>query len=76
MNLPTCPTCGATGKRCKRPSEHEAAEWHVEREDALAAQFPNCPGCAAWLQLRAQGVTPSPLHPIPYHDKEQHVAGA
>ena len=29
--LPTCPDCRATGRRCKRPSGHGAAEWHAAR---------------------------------------------
>lgn len=29
--LPECPTCHATGKRCKRPSGHDASEWHAAR---------------------------------------------
>ena len=35
IELPPCPDCKATGKRCKRPSGHEAAEWHKDRRDAL-----------------------------------------
>lgn len=33
-----CPTCGvAVGRRCKRPSEHQAPEPHVHREEAACA---------------------------------------
>lgn len=28
---PTCPTCGSRSSRCKRPSGHDAAEWHAAR---------------------------------------------
>jgi hypothetical protein len=31
--LPACPSCGATARRCKRPSGWEAAEWHVSRAE-------------------------------------------
>lgn len=30
--LPACPVCGSTASRCHRPSQHEAMEWHLERE--------------------------------------------
>lgn len=49
--LPNCPRCGATGNRCKRPSGHDAAQWHSERED-LYAQACGCPVCVAWLERR------------------------
>lgn len=26
-----CPRCGSTAGRCRRPSGHDAAEWHAER---------------------------------------------
>lgn len=28
---PLCPVCRASGRSCKRPSGHEASEWHAER---------------------------------------------
>ena len=50
--IPACPVCHATGRRCRRPSGHDAAEWHVEREDALARQC-RCPECCQrWLARR------------------------
>jgi hypothetical protein len=37
--LPVCPTCGATGKACKRPSGHSAPGgilgWHTPRKQLL-----------------------------------------
>lgn len=34
-----CPTCHAPpGSKCKRPSEHEAAEMHVARRDLEFAE--------------------------------------
>jgi hypothetical protein len=35
---PECPTCKATGKKCKRPSGHDAPEWHVARRRLLEDQ--------------------------------------
>jgi hypothetical protein len=49
--LPECPVCGASGQRCKRPSGHDAAQWHHERED-LMARICGCPVCASWLRHR------------------------
>lgn len=49
--VPPCPRCGATGHRCKRPSGHDAANWHVEREYAMA-RVCGCPTCVAWLRER------------------------
>lgn len=49
--LPRCPACGATGQRCKRPSGHDASQWHLEREDAMA-RLCGCPPCQAWLRTR------------------------
>lgn len=50
--LPTCPRCGSKAKRCYRPSGHDAAEWHVERED-LVARDCLCPEiCGPWLDKR------------------------
>jgi len=31
-----CPTCGSTAVRCRRPSGHDAAEWHRARLKAAA----------------------------------------
>lgn len=28
---PACPTCGSTRRRCRRPSGHDAPEWHAAR---------------------------------------------
>ena len=39
VTLPRCPSCGSTASRCKRPSEHQATEWHVAREALLAELF-------------------------------------
>jgi len=39
---PTCPTYQAPGPRRRRPSGHEATEWHLEGEDALARLW-RCP---------------------------------
>ena len=51
--LVPCPTCGSAAKRCKRPSGHEAAEWHMDREDALALlRRGTCPRCAEWTRQR------------------------
>lgn len=36
LELPACPTCGSTASRCRRPSGHEATEWHVARELVFA----------------------------------------
>jgi hypothetical protein len=36
IELPACPECGSTASRCRRPSGHEAQEWHVARELLLA----------------------------------------
>lgn len=36
VTLPTCPTCGSTASRCHGPSGHDATEWHIAREYALA----------------------------------------
>ena len=30
-----CRECGSRGARCRRPSEHDAGEWHASRVDAL-----------------------------------------
>lgn len=64
-----CPVCGSTARRCKRPSGHDAAEWHREREDAEAlANRDHCLGCAWWLTELAAGRDPldhldaSPAH--------------
>lgn len=51
VEIPKCPVCESTSKRCKRPSEHEATQWHVEREDALA-KLCGCAVCKAWLKRR------------------------
>lgn len=52
---PECPVCHAWGKRCKRPSGHDAANWHVAREDE-AAKACGCPDCKGWLRGRARKV--------------------
>ena len=49
--LPKCPVCGSEGKKCKRPSEWDAANWHVERED-LMAELCGCALCREWLKSR------------------------
>lgn len=49
---PTCPTCGAPGMRCLRPSGHEADRWHVAREDALAELCRCTDVCIPWLRSR------------------------
>ena len=36
LELPACPDCGSTASRCKRPSGHEADEWHIAREKIFA----------------------------------------
>lgn len=50
-----CPVCGSTRARCLRPSEHEAATWHRERQDALEAlcaerEAQGLPQVARWPQ--------------------------
>lgn len=30
-SFPLCPTCRASGRACKRPSGHDASEWHADR---------------------------------------------
>lgn len=51
--LPKCPTCGSEDRRCYRPSGHEAAQWHDDRETALA-QACRCPDvCTPWLAAHA-----------------------
>ena len=52
-----CPDCKSKTKRCKRPSGHDATYWHKSREDAFARLNPDCPGCRAWLTLRAAELT-------------------
>lgn len=32
-----CPQCSSAGKRCVRPSEHEATSWHRARVEAFDA---------------------------------------
>jgi hypothetical protein len=36
VEYPICPQCGAKGARCRRPSGHQADEWHIAREYLLA----------------------------------------
>jgi len=31
IDYPTCPTCAATGKSCRRPTGRTTAEWHADR---------------------------------------------
>lgn len=57
--LPKCPVCESTSKRCKRPSGHEADTWHVAREDELA-QLCRCETCIAWLTRRGLVATKTP----------------
>lgn len=75
--VPPCPVCGATGRRCRRPSGHDADTWHVEREDAMAALVADeCPGCAWWLAERAAGRTPDTTGDVPPHNPAAHMAVA
>lgn len=55
--LVECPSCKSMAKRCKRPSGHDAAEWHLVREDALAQACACDEVCKGWTQLR-KGATP------------------
>jgi len=32
-----CPSCGSRTGRCRRPSEHDASEWHADRHAAFEA---------------------------------------
>ena len=63
--LPKCPKCGATGRRCLRPSGHEAMSWHIEREDVAALEC-MCGICVAWLERR--GKLPVVMPPRRRHD--------
>lgn len=58
--LPTCPVCGATGNRCKRPSGHEASRWHELRETELAEICRCDEVCLPWLNREMPH--PSQLH--------------
>lgn len=39
-SLPACPDCGSHTKRCKRPSGHDAAEWHAARVEEWRKHVP------------------------------------
>ena len=45
---PTCPMCASTSKKCKRPSGHDATQWHIEREH-VQALLCRCRICLDWL---------------------------
>ena len=62
-----CPTCGSTAVRCRRPSGHDAAEWHRARLKAAADVDAarggrRRPGPAASM---AGGPDPRTTEPIP-----------